>query len=64
MVMAMMLVMSENVLHRYGGHDEVDPEISDDHDRRTSHVIAVFLHPKTLQDMFIFARKDPAVLAA
>ncbi len=47
----------------YGGHDEVDPEISDDHDSRTCHVIAVFLHSKALQDMFIFARKDPAVLA-
>jgi hypothetical protein len=48
---------------RYGGHDDVDPEISDDHDRGTCHVIAVFLQSKTLPDMFIFARKDPAVLA-
>ena len=45
------------------------PEISDDHDRGTctchlspAPVIAVFLHPKALPDMFIFARKDPAVL--
>jgi hypothetical protein len=48
---------------RYEGHDEVDPEISDDHDRGTCHVIAVFLHSKALPDMFISARKDPAVLA-
>jgi hypothetical protein len=44
---------------RYWGHDDVD----DDHDRGTCHVIAVFLQSKALQDMFIFARKDPVVLA-
>jgi hypothetical protein len=58
-VMTMMLVVMNLI-----------PEISDDHDRGTctchlspAPVIAVFLHPKALPDMSIFARKDPAVLS-
>jgi hypothetical protein len=55
--MAMMLVMSENVMVKLTLKYQMI--MTDEHVMSPQS----FLHSKALPDMFIFARKDPAVLA-